>query len=275
MIRKLVPPTAAAALVAAAAALSSSGAQARTPRPLISVSATPAHLTLLGRTSHRLVVHNNGSHRVSVVATRASFAFDLYGNAQISPGALLRRSARAWLSVRPSQLVLRPHEERVLRIAARQPRGATAGDHPALVLLSARGLGHAPVSIRTRLGVLVFVRVPGRVVRRMAIGRVLVLRSAPRRGIAVTAINRGNLVERLLAGQVTVALWRGARLVTALRGRARDLLPRTRGLVLVPVRRSLHGAFTADVRIAAQPGRATRPKSPPLRGARRAFALRL
>lgn len=275
MSPSLVPPTAAAAIVAAAAAFAPDATPSKPARPLISLSATPAHLTLVGRTPQKLVVHNDGSRRVQVIATRVSLAFDLYGNAKIAAGSRPARSARTWLTVRPRRIVLAPGKERTLRIAARLPRYAGPGDHHALVLLSARGLGRGHVSIRTRLGVLVFVRVRGRAVRRVAIGRVWAARAGTRRTIVVTTINRGNLVERLLSGEVTVALWRGERLVASLRGRPRDLLPRTRGLVLVPVSRSLRGGFTADVRIAAQPGHAAPPFSPPRAGARRAFTLRL
>jgi hypothetical protein len=112
-------------------------------------------------------------------------------------------------------------------------------------------------------------------VRRTAIGRIWVSHSRQRRSIVVTVVNRGNLAERLLPNQVTVALWRAGRLVASLRGRSIDLLPGTRGLVLVPVRRTLSGAFTAVVRVAAQPRRTAQPSAPPLAGVRRAFVLRL
>ena len=275
MIRTLSPLTAAAALVATAAAVPSSAVPARPHRPTISLSATPAHLTLLGRTAQSLVLRNTGLRRVRVVVTRVSVALDLYGNAAIAGSSRPHRSARAWLAVRPRRLVLAPRTRRLLRISARPPRGATAGDHQALVLLSAHALGHAHVAVRTRLGVLVFVRVPGRAVRRVAVGRVWVSRRARRRTIVVTTINRGNLVERLASGQVTVALWRGSRLVKVLRCRARDLLPNARGLVLYPVPRALHGEFVAEIHVAAEPARATPPTAPPLPGARRAFTLRL
>jgi hypothetical protein len=220
-------------------------------------------------------VRNRGARRVRVFATPSSFSFDLYGNARIAAGSQPRRSARAWLTVRPGRLVLAPGKRGVFRITAQPPRGASPGDHHALVLLSARALRNERVAIGTRLGVLVFVRVPGRVVRRVTIGRAWVSRTRASGSIAVTAINRGNLAERLLSGQVTVAMWRARRLVTSLRGPTLDLLPRSRGLVLIPVRQRLRGLFTAVVRIAAQPGRTSEPSAPPLAGVRRAFTLRL
>ena len=273
MILSLLLRTAAAALVAAAAA--SAGTPSGTARPVISLSATPAHLTLLGRIPETVLVHNDGSTRIQVTARAASFAFDVYGNAAIAPRSEPPRSAHAWLVVRPRRLVLAPGGEGTLRVVARAPRHASVGDHHALVLLSALAPGHARVTIRTRIGVLVLVRVPGRIVRRVAIGRVRVARARRGRSIVVGAVNRGNIAERLLPGQVTVTLRRAGHVVAVARALPRDLLPHTRGVLVVPLKAPLRGIFTAVVRIAAQPGWTAGTTAPRLRSASRRFLLRL
>jgi len=274
LILSLLPRTAAAALVAAAAA------PAATPpgpaaRPVASLSVTPAHVTLLGRSPQLLAVHNDGAVRVQVSVRPTSFDFDAYGNAEIAPERTPARSADTWLAVQPSGLVLAPGAERRLRVEARPPPRAAAGDHHALILLSANTPGARGITIRTRIGVLVLVRVPGRIVRQVALGRVWVDGGARARRIVVTTINRGNIAERLLSGQLTVALRRAGRVVTLAHGLPRDLLPQTRGVAVVPLRASLRGPFTAVVRVAAQPGFAAGPWAPPLPSARLTLRLRL
>jgi hypothetical protein len=254
---------------AAAAAAPSS------PRPFVSLSATPARLTLLGGMPATLILHNDGSARIRVVARASSFALDRYGNATVGPRREPPRSARGWLSVRPRQLVLGPGQEKLVRVVARPPRGASAGDHQALVLFSSVVPGRSRVSVRTRLGVLAFVRTPGRMLRRVVIGRVRVVRGRGRR-IAVALANRGNVTERLVRGEVTIALRRPAgRIALVLRTLPRELLPGTAGLVTAAVPGALHGRFSAVVRVGGQPDWTAGPASPALRGSSRVVSLRL
>jgi len=272
VITPLLRRIAAAALVAAAAA--PTAAPSPPVRPAVSLSATPAHLTLLGRIPETLILHNDGAARIRVVARVASFSLDLAGNATIGPPRPAARSAATWLSVRPRRFVLAPDHEALVRVVARPPRVASAGDHHALVLLSTFAPGHAPVSVRTRLGVLALVRVPGRVVRRLTIGRVRFIRGGTGR-VAVSVFNRGNVAERLARGQVTIALLRAGRTVAILRSLPRDLLPYTQGVVTAPLGRSLRGPFTAVVRVAGQPDWTAGPAAPKLRGSSRTMRLRL
>jgi hypothetical protein len=271
VILSLLPPTAAAALVAAAAAAGTTAP--RPARPVVSLSATPAHLTLLGGIPQTLLVHNDGAARMRVSARPASFAFDLYGNPSIGPSTTPARSAETWLAVQPRRLVLRPGQEGLLRIVARPPRRASPGDHHALVLLSASAPGRAPVAIRTRIGVLVLVRVRGRIVRRVTLGRVWLTRVRHRRFVAVRATNRGNVAERLLPGDVSVSFRRGGRVVAVAKGLAQDLLPHTSGAVLAPLAPALRGRFTAVIRIAAQPGWRAGASAPRLAGSSRRVRL--
>lgn len=273
MTRSLLPSIAAVALVAAAAA--PGAAPASPARPMISLSATPSHLTLVGREPQALVVRNEGATRVGVVAQRAAFAFDVTGNAVIAPRPAPRRSASTWLAIRPRRLVLAPGRSGVVRISARPAPHARPGDHHALVLLSALAPRHTPVSIRTRLGVLVFVRVPGHIARRLEIAGVRPASDRGRRRLLVSVVNHGDVAERLLPAQLTIALSRQGHVVALGRGQPRDLLPHTRGLFSVRLGRSLRGRFTAVVRIAALPGWTAGPRAPALPAARKTLSLRL
>src|SRR5437867_1255550 len=80
------------------------------------------------------------------------------------------RRARTWLTVRPRLRTIAPGATAPVRVSARTPRGAEPGDHHALVLLTTRPVRRGPVAIRTRVGVLVLVRVRGKIVRRIDLG---------------------------------------------------------------------------------------------------------
>ena len=66
-------------------------------------------------------------------------------------------------------------------------------------------------------------------------------------------VNGGNVTETLGRGRVQLSLQRGAA-HTPVRAEARELRPRTRGLVLFRYRGQLRGWVTARARIASQPG---------------------
>jgi hypothetical protein len=83
------------------------------------------------------------------------------------------------------------------------------------------------------------------------------------------------VVERLVRGQVTIALRRRARTAIVLRMPPRDLLPSTGGLVTAALPKVLHGLFTAAVRVAGQPEWTAGPASPALRASSRVVRLRL
>jgi hypothetical protein len=133
----------------------------------------------------------------------------------------------------------------------------------------------ALVSIRTRIGVLVLVRIPGHVVRRLALGRIWSATLRMRRFIAVKAINRGNIAERLQPGELTVTLRRGRRVIAIARGLARDLLPHTAGVVVVPLPKRIRGRVVAIAHVAAAPGARAAPATPPRRAISRAAAFRV
>ena len=226
----------------------------------IGLSASPLRLTLRGSSSAAVTVRNPGRRALLVDVSRAGFARTLHGRPRVRPA----RGAVAWLRVRPRRLRVAPGGKAVLRVRSAPPRRAEPGDHPALVLLTTRPLGARRVRVRLRVGVIVDLRVPGRVVRRLD-ARALTVRRRPRiRLLELLLINRGNVTERFGADGLRLVLSRNGRPLATLRPRRGELLPRSRGLAEFVYRGSARGRVV--VRVALRPS---------VRGRRRAFHLRL
>jgi len=242
------------AAVLAALALASASAGAGATRPALALTATPTRITLEGSGHAALTVTNPGASPVVVEVGRAGFELDRRGRPHAAPRDV-PRAAAAWLRVRPGRFVLPAASTRSLTVISRLPPRAEPGDHDALVLLTTRPRQGTGVAVRMRIGVVVVVRAPGRVVRRIAIGRARVRRLGRLRVVEVALVNRGNVTERLGRGAVRVTLSRGTRRTT-LRAAARELRPRTAGAMLLPVRAGIAGWVTARVDLAAEPGRA-------------------
>jgi hypothetical protein len=234
----------AAAAFGAAALLAPASAGAGGPRPPASLAVSPPHVALVGRASSIVHVTNPGAQAVVVDVGRAGFALDLRGRPRI-----VNRTATSWIRFRPQRLVLGPGATAPLTVTSALGRRAEPGDHEALVLLTTRVRPAGRVAVRMRLGVVVAVRVPGRVVHRLVLRSLRVRRAGV---IELLVANRGNVTEPLDRVRVVV---QGRRL----RAEPRDLLPRTRGIVAFRYRR-LHGAATAVVVL-------------PRKGVRRAFRL--
>ena len=183
---------------------------------------------------------------MGVDAERAGFSLDLRGQPRVARSA--GRAATSWLAVRPARFVLGAGASRSLIISARLPPRVEPGDHDALVLLTTRPRSGPGVAVRMRIGVVVVVRAPGRVVRRLALGG---LRARPARGARVLELwlaNRGNVTETLTRGRVRVILTRGPA-TAGLSAPARILRPRTSGIVELPYRGGLRGWVTARASI--------------------------
>jgi hypothetical protein len=103
-----------------------------------------------------------------------------------------------------------------------------------------------------RIGVVVVVRAPGRVVRRLALSGLRVRPAPGARILELGVSNRGNVTETLERGRLWISLQRGAA-HTRLRAAGRDLRPRTSGIVQVVYRGRLKGWGTRSE--GAQPGR--------------------
>ena len=243
----------AARLVPAAFALALApvGASA-VPKP-VALTAVPARVVLTGTTQSTVRLTNAGAKRVVVDASRAGFALTLRGRPRIiRRGA---RSAASWLKLQPRRLALPARTSASLLVSARVPRNAKPGDHDALVLLTTRPAAGARVAVRVRLGVVVVVRVPGTLVRRVELRRLWVARRGGRRLLELRVANRGNVTEELDRVHVTVSrAWTG-RLLAKLVAAPRDVRPHTQGILDFRLRPRVRGAVTARVVIPAAPGR--------------------
>src|SRR5262249_50286501 len=140
---------------------------------------------------------NFGLHRVVVDVTRAGFALDVRGR----PRIVLRGDRRAavkWLTLRPRTLALQPGQTKTVSVSSTLPARVEPGDHDALVLLVTRPPRRSTVAVRMRMGVVVVVRTPGTVVRRLEL-HTLRARRATHGSLALEllVVNRGNVTEVL------------------------------------------------------------------------------
>ena len=206
------------------------------------LSVSPVHIRLAGGSSRTITITNAGDAAAAVEARAAGFVLDRRGKPTI---ARERQPAAGWLRLRPRRLVLGPGAKAVVTVSAATPAGALPGDHPALVLLMTEPPRTAGVAIRVQIGVVVFVRVAGRIVHRLELGALRVRR----RVLEAAVANRGNVVERL---RVRVFLLRGGHVLVRLGPVARTLLPHSRGIERFRYRGRLRGWVTARVEAGAQ-----------------------
>ncbi len=242
-----------AAIGLAALVLASASAGASTTRPPLGLTATPAHVALVGSARESVRVTNPGTSAVVVDVGRAGFSLDLRGRPKIVPNGG-RRTASGWITVRPARFVLPAGASRHVTVISRLPRRTEPGDHDALVLLTTRPRQRAGVAFRMRIGIVVVVRAPGRIVRRLALGGLDVRRERGAQVLELRVANRGNVTESLDRADVRLTLRRGAA-VRLVRSDPRDLRPRTSGIVQLRYRGPLRGWVTATARVAAEPGR--------------------
>ena len=242
------------AALLAVLALAPASAGASAPSRPLALTAAPARLVLLGSGADTVRIRNPGTKRIAVDVSRAGFALDLRGRPRIV-GRRSPRSAARWLTVRPAHLKLAPHGAARLHVSATVPRRAEPGDHDALILLSTRPLASARVSVRLRLGVVVVVRAPGAVVRRLKLGRLGVARRAGMQALELVVVNDGNATERLLHVRTVVSPQPARRHIATVVASARELRPHTRGLLEFSLRTRAHGPVTAQVVVPAEPGR--------------------
>ena len=245
----------AGAIVLAACVLVPAAAGTSTARPVLALTASPARVTLLGSGQAAIQVKNAGSRPVVVDVVRAGFSLDLRGRPRIvARGG--RRTAEAWLSVRPRRLAVAAGRSASLSVAARRPRRVEPGDHDALLVLTTRPRRAAGVAVRMRIGVLVIVRAPGTIVHRLELRTLRARRSNRARMLELLVVNDGNVTETLAPGRVEL-LVRQRRANASLRPETRELRPRTRGIVQFAYRGRLRGWVTARASISLAPGAVT------------------
>jgi hypothetical protein len=217
---------------------SAQGAGADRPRVVLSVS--PAQVAVVAPGSRRINLRNDGAERVVVDAARRTLGS--------------QAAAKTWLQVVPARFFLRPGKTAVLTLRVRLPWGAEPGKHHVLVLLTTHPLRNSRVAVHVRLGVRVEVRVPGRIVRRLAWGGLRVHRSRGVRFLFVSVANRGNVTVQL-RGRVTASLFRRGQQVVRLRPPARRaLLPGARALLTLRYGGRVRGPVTAVVQVRLGPG---------------------
>jgi hypothetical protein len=214
------------------------------------ISVSPVRIRLTGSAARTITITNAGNAAASVDARPASFVLDPRGKPAI---ARARESAAGWLCLQPRLLALAPGGTAVVTVSSGVPAGALPGDHPALVLFTTQPPRGGGVAVRMRIGVIVFVRVAGRVVHRLELGALRVRQHALEVGVA----NRGNVVER---PHVRVVLLRRGHVLARIGSVARTLLPHSRAIVRLRYVRGVQGLVTARVEAGA---------------ARRVFRIRL
>ena len=224
-----------------AAALIPSAAAGGTPAAAIGVS--PLRLELNGAATAPITVRNPGSSPLVVTVTRAGFARTLHGKPRIKAA----RGAAAWLRARPRRLRLAPHATGSFRLSAKPPEAARPGDHPALVLLATRPRADKKVHVLLRVGVVVLVRVPGTIVRRLEPQTLSVRRDGGKRLFSLRLANRGNVAERIRGVRLELVLSRHGRAFATLRSRLVDLLPHSAGIAQFAYRGVVRGRVRATV----------------------------
>ncbi|MGH3002202.1 MAG: hypothetical protein ACRDM1_06000 [Gaiellaceae bacterium] len=248
------------ALLAGSIALSAPAGAERAPAPALALAASPQRLVVAAGSRGSVSVLNPGRAAVVVDATAVAYALDPHGRPRLG-GAAVR-----WIAPFPRRLYLPPHGHATLAVSALRPRAVRPGDHATALLLTTRLAVRPAVRVRMRVGVVVVVRVPGRLRRQLVLGRPVVLRRGRARVLRLLVANRGNIDEWLPRSRLSVSLLRGRRVVAVLRAGGRRFLARSSGVIDIPVPRRVRGRLRAAIAIA--------PASRGAPGARRSGWLR-
>jgi hypothetical protein len=191
----------------------------------------------LTRSARRTItIRNTGDAATSVDVGAARFVLDPHGKPVVVP----KREAGAWLRLRPRRLVLAAGAVAEVTVSSVVAARARPGDHPALVLLTTRAPRAPGVAIRMRIGVVVFVRVAGRIVHRLRLGA----RHVRRRVLEAAVGNPGNVVE---SARVRVVLSRNGRVLARLRSATRTFLPHSHAAVRFRCPARVRGRVTVTV----------------------------
>ena len=198
----------------------------------VALSVSPARVVLEPRKAG--VIRISGPN-VPVVVAAVGYGLDLRGHQQVL------RAPASWLVVSPRRVVATRMGAPVTLRAKLPP--AAAGDRFAVVLITAKAGSRVGIAVRVRLGVVTSIRAPGRVRHRVVV-RSLRLRG---RVFELMLANTGNVAETIRPADVTVRVGR-----TRLHPRARQLLPHTRALFLLPVPRAVSPRLAAHARVAVR-----------------------
>ncbi|MBA3844717.1 MAG: hypothetical protein H0X39_19215 [Actinobacteria bacterium] len=219
---------------------------------LLAIAAAPQRVALPPGATAGVTVTNAGSQAVILDAASAGYALDLMGRPRFG------RPMGTWFRVQPSTVRLRPGGRATLQVTALRNVGARPGDHAAALILASRPLLDRTVKVRVRVGVVVVVRTPGRLVRRLSLGSFRPVRGRHRL-VRLVVVNRGNVDQWVGGGQVTVRLLLGGRAVAVLHPPSRRLLPYTHGAFDLHLPWARKSGLRASVTVAS-------PGAAPLRG---------
>lgn len=224
----------------------------------LALAAAPQRLALPAAGHAAVTVRNFGDRTADVAVAVARYRLDLRGR------PLIGGPSGAWVRVAPARLVIAPRGVAAVDVTAAAGRGARPGDHSVVVTFTgATTAGGARVV--ARLGVVVAVRVPGRIVRRLAVGGIATSRGGGGRVLTVRVRNTGNVDVWLGRAAVVVRASSRGRVVAAWRRGGRRLLAGSQTLFTwrVPPRLALR---LVRVDVAVQAGHAS---------VRRRYRLRL
>lgn len=237
-------------IAAALAAASLLGpAPAGATRPAVALAASPVRVRLIGRSTQTVRITNWGASGVVADVGTAGFALGLRGRPRIVRRGSGSGLAASWISVRPRRLSLAPGRAETLTVSSILPRGASPGDHAALVLVATRPSEREGVAVRMRIGIVVVVRVPGTIVHRLELQGMRVRLSSRMRMLELSVTNRGNVAERIGPGRLRVLLLQRGRVVGQPRLAQRELLPGSRAIEWIPYRGRLTGQMTVLVEL--------------------------
>jgi hypothetical protein len=209
------------------------------PPPPAALAVSPVRVELAGAGTATIRLTNTGGAATLVDGTRAGFAIDVRGR----PCVAVLRDRGVQVLVRPRSVALGPGGTAAATILVRLGHGASPGDHASLVVFASRPRSSGGVGVRLRVGVVVVVRVPGAIVHRLRLARVLLRRGS----VTIDVRNRGNVVERLGPAALRVRLVRGGRVLSRLRVPARELLPGGRALIRLAAPR-VRGRIVVELR---------------------------
>jgi hypothetical protein len=227
----------------AASALASVLAGAGADRPQLALSASPTRVAVEAGSWTAVRVMNPGRTSVVVDVAPAGFALDPRGRPRIAAGDGVGR----WLVLAPRRLTLAAGRSATVTVSAVVPPHAAPGEHDALVLLRTRPRAGTPVPIVMQVGVVVEVRVRGRVLRRLDIRGLRLARHGHRRTVLLTLWNRGNVSEVVPLRRVRIVLRRGRRVLAILLPPRRRILPHSIAVIALRYGGGAHGWAKADV----------------------------
>jgi hypothetical protein len=212
--------------------------------PPVALAAAPARLVLPASSRAVIRVANTGNLPLDVRVSRAGLSLGTEGRPAVGP----RAAPAGWLFVSRTRFRIRGHTAVAVALRAGALRGARAGDHATLLLLSAVRPGRHTVAVALRVGVVVVLRAQGRVARRLELGAARVERRGGRRVLRLGVVNRGDLDEWFGRDRVRLTLRRAGRVVGRPAVLPRRLLARSRGVVVATLGGGLRGRYLLEVR---------------------------